>query len=70
MVVQIRGLKLDPKPFPGKNEADGYRLDTVEKWAMTRALHKCNGHVRTAAKLLGVGHATLYRKILKYGLRA
>lgn len=69
--IRVRGLKLNPMPFPkAKDDGDGYRLDTVERWAVTRALHKCNGSVKVAAVLLGCDPRTVERKIDKYGLRA
>lgn len=67
---RYRGLKLDPKPYPkSKEDGDGYRFDTVEKWALTRALCKSNGSVKVAAMLLGCDPRTVDRKIDKYGLR-
>jgi DNA-binding NtrC family response regulator len=41
----------------------------VEKKAISRALESVDGNRRRAAKLLGIGERTLYRKINEYGLK-
>ncbi len=41
----------------------------VEKREITRALRICGGNVSQAAERLGLGQATLYRKIKKYDIR-
>ncbi len=67
---RIKGLKLHPMLYPkAKGDRDGYRLETVEEWAVTRALFKCNGSVKAAAILLGCDRRTVERKIDKYDLR-
>lgn len=38
-------------------------LEKLEKIAIRQALDKCNGNITTAADLLGISKATLYRKI-------
>ncbi|HEX5037688.1 MAG TPA: sigma-54 dependent transcriptional regulator [bacterium] len=45
-------------------------LKTVEQYAIESAIKRCMGDVLTAAKKLGIGQATLYRKIKKYGIKA
>jgi len=44
-------------------------LDLVEQYAIESAIKKCMGDVLTAAKKLGIGQATLYRKIKRYGIK-
>jgi len=44
-------------------------LKLVEQYAIESAIKKCVGDVLTAAKKLGIGQATLYRKIKKYGIK-
>lgn len=44
-------------------------LEEVERWAVKRALRDKNGRLTEAAKALGIGRTTLYRKLEKYGLR-
>ena len=41
-------------------------LALVEKRHVQHALKSCNGNVRYASKLLGIGRATLYRKVEQY----
>ncbi len=57
----------------GGNEGAGVgrilRLRDLEKQAILHAVKACHGNVSEAARRLGLGQATLYRKIKKYGLR-
>jgi transcriptional regulator of acetoin/glycerol metabolism len=43
----------------------GYRksLDELQEAEIQRILEECSGNVSKAAKILGVGRATLYRRI-------
>lgn len=51
----------------GQNdELETLRLDYWERKLITQALGRCDGKVPEAAKLLGIGRATLYRKIEEY----
>lgn len=45
-------------------------LDRAERAALTRALARSGGNVTAAARALGVGRATLYRKMARLGLEA
>jgi DNA-binding NtrC family response regulator len=45
-------------------------LDAYEKRALERALLECRGDAGAAARVLGIGRSTLYRKLAKHGLRA
>ena len=45
-------------------------LEEVEKMEIIKALNQCNGHVSQTAAALGIGRATLYRKIKKYQISA
>lgn len=61
-------------PAPGDPiSGDGFRrvlrLHEIEKQAILHALKVCQGSIGEAARKLGVGQATLYRKVKKYGLR-
>jgi len=51
-------------------EPDGgvKRMDQLEKQAILGALSSTRGNVREAARLLGCGQATVYRKIKRYGI--
>jgi DNA-binding NtrC family response regulator len=44
-------------------------LEALERWAVERAVRARNGRLTEAAKALGIGRTTLYRKLEKYGLR-
>jgi len=44
------------------------RLRDVERRAILEALHVAKGNREKAARLLGIGERTLYRKIKEYGL--
>lgn len=43
-------------------------LAAYELSAIQNALFKCDGHRKNAANMLGIGEATLYRKLNKYKL--
>ncbi len=50
---------------------DNSESDTLEAYelaAIRNALLKCDGHRKKAASLLGIGEATLYRKLNKYNI--
>jgi DNA-binding NtrC family response regulator len=69
--ADIRNAVLPPLPAaPGKNgssepqrEEDILPLRELERRAIQRALRATHGSVGKAAKLLGIGRATLYRRI-------
>ena len=44
-------------------------VEEEEKFLLGRALQATKGNVRRAAQLLGIGRATLYRKIQVYNLK-
>lgn len=43
-------------------------VSELEKAAISKAIKECKGNLEEAAKSLGIGRATIYRKIKKYGL--
>lgn len=53
---------------PELDEAQVLTIDELERWAIDRALKICRGNVTLAAKRLGIGRATFYRKVEGYGL--
>lgn len=64
-VITVRDLPLSIVSSPTvKSDADN--LDEIESKAIHNALHRCNGRVAKAAKLLGISRATLYRKLKRY----
>ncbi len=51
-----------------KEETMVFNLEIVEKNHIKEVLNKFDGNVSSAAKALGIGRNTLYRKIEKYSL--
>ena len=49
-------------------EIDAYSLDEVEKEQIKRVLIEFKGNRRLAARALGIGERTLYRKLNQYGI--
>ncbi len=50
-------------------EWESLRIDHWERRLITLALQRAGGNVPEAAKLLGIGRATLYRKLEEYGIQ-
>jgi transcriptional regulator of acetoin/glycerol metabolism len=62
------------KPFsaPGVDRPPGFERRTlvdIERQAILDALALTGGNVPAAAKYLGVGKTTMYRRLRKYGVR-
>ncbi len=64
-------------PFPGaggghqQDTATGGKVRTInelESIAIENAIHEYNGNLTEAAKALGIGRATLYRKVKQYNI--
>lgn len=49
-------------------ELDTYNLESLERWAIQKAMTKHIGNISRAAEELGLTRATLYRRLEKYGL--
>jgi DNA-binding NtrC family response regulator len=64
---EIRPDELDLRGVGG-TELDTLRIDHWERRLIEEALKRTRGNVPDAAKLLGIGRATLYRKIDDYQL--
>ena len=43
-------------------------INEMESMAIENAIHEYNGNLTEAAKALGIGRATLYRKVKQYGI--
>ena len=66
----VQGARpLRERPTPKSLEELPLGLEELERWAVKRALRGTDGRVTEAAKALGIGRTTLYRKLEKYGLR-
>ena len=55
---------------PGSSRAPVLPLAQLEKQAILETLRKLNGDKLLAARLLGIGKTTLYRKLKEYGIAA
>jgi Nif-specific regulatory protein len=53
----------------GTGQLESLRFDFWEQKLIQEALGRTSGNIPEAAKLLGLGRATLYRKIDEYGLK-
>ncbi|HVY61925.1 MAG TPA: sigma-54 dependent transcriptional regulator, partial [Planctomycetota bacterium] len=62
----IKGRKPEPKSLDG---LAGLSMEDVEREHIRSTLALTEGNREAAARLLGIGERTLYRKINKYGLR-
>ncbi|MDF9301429.1 helix-turn-helix domain-containing protein [Tritonibacter mobilis] len=51
------------------SEDDSNGFDGAQRAAVNRALSRTNGNVSEAARLLGIGRATLYRRMKRLGMR-
>ena len=52
----------------GGQELDTLEIEVWERKLILEALKRTGGNVPDAAKLLGIGRATLYRKLEQYGI--
>jgi two-component system response regulator HydG len=59
----------DPGPGRGQASLAGTSLEQIEKRAIRETLRLTGGNREHAARLLGIGERTLYRKLREYGLR-
>jgi len=64
-IHHVRQLTGDTKPSTGRKAIS---LNEIEKQAIIDVLAKTANNRQTAAKLLGIGERTLYRKIKEYNL--
>ena len=57
-------------PFPSQNTPQGKvaRINELEAQAIEQAIHAYRGNLTEAAKALGIGRATLYRKVKLYNI--
>ena len=59
-------------PFPGTNNASAnakvMSMNDMESMAIQNAIAEYKGNLTEAAKALGIGRATLYRKVKQYNI--
>ena len=69
-VVMANGQTIEPEDLglfdAGTDHLDTLRIEEWEKKLIKMALRKTGGNVPESAKLLGIGRATLYRKLDEY----
>ncbi len=69
LVMKAMGIDVSAAGAPVPDtRAEVVTLKELEQRAITHALTALNGNVSLAAKRLGLGRATLYRKMAQYGL--
>ncbi len=59
-----------PKEVNNQENASAGKLESVEKLAIEDAIKRSNGNLSEAIRQLGIGRATFYRKLKKYGLNS
>ena len=70
-VIERTDLGLRDAGQPVENDESQWASLNIETWEqklIQQALHRTAGNVPEASKLLGIGRATLYRKIEHYGI--
>jgi two-component system response regulator HydG len=79
MVILSNEEELSPQSLPaeirpaggapgGLDNVGGVSLEQLEREAIRSTLKMTSGNREQAAKILGIGERTLYRKIKEYGL--
>ncbi len=64
-----RSTPRPPRPVSLAMPSVSLSLQAYEKLALERAMDEADGDAATAARRLGIGRSTFYRKISKHGLR-
>ncbi len=69
LVMKAMGIDVSAAKGPAADaREDIVTLKELERRAITHALAALNGNMSLAARRLGLGRATLYRKMAQYGL--
>ena len=71
-VVLADGTRIDPEDLglrDTSDELESLRIDFWERKLIKQAIERTGGNIPEAARLLGIGRATLYRKVDDYGLK-
>ena len=66
-IIEPGGLGL--RPHADQPALESLKLDFWEQKLIGEALERTSGNVSEAAQLLGIGRATLYRKLDEYGIK-
>ena len=68
-IAQATAGSLTDSDGGAKFSGGGMSLDQLEKQAIRDTLRTTSGNREQAAKMLGIGERTLYRKLKEYGLK-
>jgi DNA-binding NtrC family response regulator len=74
-LLLTKGDKINPEDFitaqlPGRiPENSTHTLDEMEKQMIISTIEECRGNLTRTAEKLGIGRATLYRKMEKHGIQ-
>jgi len=71
-VVLADGTQIKPEDLglrDTSDELESLRIDFWERKLIKQAIERTGGNIPEAARLLGIGRATLYRKVDEYGLK-
>jgi len=66
--LHVRDFSLMSEYQEGNEEIENYNLESLEKWAISKALQKHQGNISNAAKELGLSRGAMYRRMEKYEL--
>ena len=58
------------RPDSGKALTQAASISELESNHIARLLEQYQGHRRKVAEILGISERTLYRKLIRYGLRS
>lgn len=64
----VEGAKVLQFPTPGSQDGHVSTMNEVESKAIETAILQFRGNLTEAAKALGIGRATLYRKVKQYNI--
>jgi two-component system response regulator HydG len=64
--IEESAKKMDANSSPAESALVGKSLDSIEKWAIGETLRLTGGNREEAAKVLGIGARTLYRRLDQY----
>ena len=74
-LLLTKGAQIKPEDFiaaqiPDQNPGTSFHtLDEMEKQMIISAIEECRGNLSRTAEKLGIGRATLYRKMEKHGIQ-
>jgi DNA-binding NtrC family response regulator len=67
-VIQSKDLGLQGTPDTGPH-FEKMTLEEMERWAIRKALDRCEGDISRTSKALGLSRAALYRRLEKYQIQ-